>query len=819
MFKNYLLTAWRNLMRRKLFSLINIFGLAIGLTTCLVLLKYVVFEQSFDRFHEKGDRIYRVVNERLTKGGKTQLGTITYAPVGPTLQKDYPEVERYTRMQPWGRVLLQNNNEIFPVEDCLLVDEYFLSMFTFPFLAGDLETALKEKFSIILTQSEADRIFGVGDGDYSRVLDKTLKLDRIEQPFRVTGVCQDLPQNSLLNFNVLLSFNTLTALGNSNLENNWTWSDFHHFVELQPGANAEELEAKLAAFSDRYFKGDEVTGGIEKFYLQPLFKAHLHSANFEYELGQVGNNTIVWALLIVGLMVLIIAWVNYINLSTVRAFERAKEVGIRKVLGSSRGQLVWQFMAEAFVFNGISLGIALILNEIISPYFNQVLGVDFTWASLMNGGIWITYYWLGLLLVFLLGVFFSGVYPAFIMSAYQTLTVLQGKFKNSQKGNILRKFLVGFQFAASIAFIAGTFVAYQQIKYLQEKDLGLDIQETLVIRSPELSNFDSTYIERTTNLKEQLLQNSQIKSVATSTRLPGDRLGRTFDLCRLGAPEEEQYMTSTFGIDYNFIENYDISLLAGRNFKATDHSPEFAKINTVLVNESAVELLGFEKLEEALGQKVVFWGEKQWEIIGVVSDFHQESLHAAIESIVFQPFYSTNGYISLKIAKDDIEETIAKVGEVYASFFPNNAFDYFFLDDRYNRQYQADFSFGKLLAFLAALAILIACLGLFGLISFAAVLRAKEIGVRKVLGASVMQLFALLTKDFARLLGISLLIAIPITYYSIQQWLNGFVYRIEVHWSVFILASLVVLVIALASVGFRSYLAASRNPVESLRDL
>lgn len=817
MLKNYFKIAWRNFLRRKNYSLINVTGLGVGIAACLIILQYVCFEQSYDRYHQKADRIYRVVNERFQEGKRIQIGTITYPTIGPAMAKDYPEIVDYSRMLPWGRILVTHKNEILPIAHSLYADEHFFDLFTYDLLAGSFDDALTNKYAVVLTESSARRIFGLEDNSSLQpLIGQPLTLEDHDEAYEVKAVIADVPENSIFEFDLVVSYNTLIQRWGEGVDNSWTWSDFRHFVELAPDADPKALEAKFDDFSQRYFKGNEVSGSVEKFYLQPLLDVHLGSSDFEYEVAKTSNRSIVLSLLIVAIMILIIAWMNYINLSTVRAFERAKEVGVRKVLGSTRIQLVRQFFAEALLFNLVGLGVAIILNELAGPFIGDMLGVKLSWQYLSGTNQpWLLP--LALLGIFALGILLSAAYPAFALSSYKTINVIKGKFQHSKQGTILRRSLVAFQFCLSIAFIAATLITYQQLQFLNKKDLGIDLSQKMVIRGPELTNWDSTFIERANSFKKALLQYPGVEASSTSLRLPGDRLGRMFDLKKKNSPEGEQFTSSFAGIDYDYFETYGVEIIAGRNFRESDHDPLFENLNKVVINESALDLLGYKSPEAALHQVINFWQGKEWEIIGVVKDYHQESLRFPIESIIFFPAYDTDTYFTLKIEDQNTEALVANIQSTFSQFFPNNTFDYFFLEDRFQMEYQADYSFGRILGFFSLLAILVACLGLFGLVSYAAVIRAKEIGVRKILGASMSDLFLLLTKDFSFLLLIGLVIAVPLAYYGIKKWLTGFAYHIQIQWWVFVLAGLMVLLIAFVSIAYRALKAAAVNPVDSLR--
>lgn len=816
MWKINALVAWRNIRRHKAFTLINILGLSLGMAACLLLLQFVVFEWSFDRFHEKSDQIYRVVNERLKEGKRVQIGAITYPRVGHALKENYPEVIDHTRMIWASRGIIRNEDQIVAVEESLWTDEHFFEIFSFPVLVGD-PALLKEKYKLIFTVSEAERVFGVSRDQISSLIGKRIELDRDGSPYEIIAVMEDPPANSQFQFNMVGSFPTLSVEWGPEVETSWTWSDFYHYVELEPGTSLTAFNEKMPAFSQQYFKGTEVTGSEERFWLQPLTDIRLKSPGFEYEIVETGNYTIVMSMLVIALLIILIAWINYINLATVRAFERAKEVGVRKVLGASKSELIRQFLLEALGLNLLSLMVALVLVEVSMPFFQDLMGIEGNLKGLLGayeGLSFVPYLLVGLLLA---GILLSGIYPAFVLSTYRTINVIKGKFSSTKQGASLRKVLVTFQFTASLGFIAATIIAYQQVQFALNKDLGISIDKKLIIRGPELTEFDSTYIDKMDIFRQKAQQYPQVEQVASSFRIPSQRLGRTFSVRRLGEDEKNGYTMSNMGIDHAFFETYEIDLVAGRYFKPTDHNLAYNKIDKVVLNESAIETLGFEDPAAAIGQKIKFWRDQPWEIVGVVNDFHQESLRSPIESMFFVPLYNPGGYLSIKVDDEKIDQTIAQLQSVYQGMFPNNAFDYFFLADEYQSQYSADSNFGKILGFFSIIALGIACLGLFGLISFAAILRSKELGIRKILGASVNHLMMLLTKDFALLLLIALVLAVPITSYGINQWLSGFAYHIHIQWWVFLLAGLAVAIIGAAAVGYRSFRAATLNPVDTLR--
>jgi putative ABC transport system permease protein len=445
MIKNYFKTAWRNLWKNKTFSFINIAGLVIGMAACLLILQYVTFELSYDQFNKNVHDIYRVYNDRFQNGKLVQHGTITYSAIGKAMQNDYPEIINHARVEPFGKVIISvgNDNKKFGDQEVIAVDNSFLTMFSYSLTAGDERTALKDPYAVILTQTTARRYFGVNNNNFASVLGRVIVMGRDSLPYKITGVCKDVPENSHLQFDILASYTTMLAGKNPYKEADYDFkdSDFWHYIQLRHGTDYKALQAKFGAFSQKYFQGNKISGSVEKFYLQPLSKAHLYS-DFEYEIGKTGSATVVFGLLIIALFIIVIAWVNYINLSTARSTERAREVGVRKVTGATRGQLIRQFLTESLLINIIALVIAVLLVIILQSAFNALIQHKLSFLSLFQkslGGYSIT---IGLLALLLTGIFISGFYPAFILSSFRPILVLKGKFSASKKGIVLRKALV-----------------------------------------------------------------------------------------------------------------------------------------------------------------------------------------------------------------------------------------------------------------------------------------------------------------------------------------------------------------------------------------
>jgi len=817
MFKSYITTAWRNIRKNKVFSVINIAGLAIGMAACMLILQYVNFELSYDQFNKNVSDVYRVYNDRFQNGKLIQHGTITYSAIGKAMQDDFPEVVNHARVQPFGQVIVTYNNKKFGEQQTFAVDNSFLSMFSYPFLAGDNRNALQQPFAVVLTQTAASRYFSIKDNNYSSCIGKAIVMGRDSMPYKVTGVCKDVPENSHLQFDILASYITLYSGKYPWKEANYdfTDSDFWHYVQLRHGTDYKALQAKFDAFSQTHFQGNKISGSVEKFYLQPLAKAHLYS-DFEYEIANTGSATVVWGLLIIAVFIIVIAWVNYINLSTARAAERAKEVGVRKVTGATKLQLIRQFLTESFLINVFALAIAFLLVLALQQPFNTLVQHKLDLSMLFQkslGGYTIS---IGLLVLMLAGIFVSGFYPAFVLSSFRPILVLKGKFSASKKGVVLRKGLVIGQFAITVALIIGSFVVYKQIRFMSQQQLGLNINQVVVVKAPTLTAWDSTFISRQNTFKEEVRRIANVQGVAATSQVAGNELGRSFNVRRESAPSTEHFTMRNMGASKEFIDVYDIKLVAGRNFIQTDYNPDWDKLYSTIINESAVKLLGFKSPQDAVG-KTILSGTKKWEVVGVIGDYHQKSLRYAVEPMRLTPTYSTYDDISIRINTTNIATAMAQIKAQYDAFFPGNLFDYFFLDDHYNEQYKNDVLFGRAFGIFAGFAIFIACLGLLGLSLFATTQRTKEIGVRKVLGASIGNIVLLLSKDFIKLILIAFVIAAPLAYYVMHQWLQDFAYRINIEWWVFAMAGILSVAIALATISFQAIKAALMNPTRSLR--
>ena len=798
MIKNYLTSAIRYISRNKAFTAINILGLAIGISACMLITQYVLHEFSYDDFNVKKDRISRVQLDRYNKGEISTRWAAGCAGIGPDLKSNFPEVERYVRLR--GTQPLLAHGDVFFQEDAVyFASEEFFRMFSVKLISGTDSLVLKEPFKIVLSQRLAKKYFGDED-PMGKMIRSNGKTD-----YQVTGVFEDLPNNTHMKIDALMSFESLKKLWNDPIMS-WQWDSFMTYIELNEKSDPKTFEAKLPAFVQKHegeklkqFNADMV------FHLQPLTSIHLDS-DFMFEFKPNGNRESTYFLAIVAVLILVIAWINYVNLSTAKSIERAREVGVRKVMGSFRGQLVQQFLFESLLLNSVAVILAVLLVVAFTPWFGQLAGRDLDYLLFKQSMFWI---WMAILII--AGALFSGLYPAFVLSGFKPVEVLKGRFKNTGQGVYFRKGMVIVQFVASITLIIGTYTVYQQIKFMRQQKLGVDVDQTLVVHSPNV--VDSTYEQKFTVFKEQIKQHSEVVAVSAATTVPGRQPEwNAGGIRRLSQREDESNQYRVIMMDHDFIPSYGLEVIAGRAF-----SGEVAhEYKNVLINESGSRKMGFAKPEDAINDQIFFWGDT-FKIVGVLKNYHQESLKKEFEPLVFRYNKAPGGYYSIKFKTANIQESIAKFEESWKSLFPGNPFMSFFLDDHYNQQYQADQQFGKIFGVFSALAILIACLGLFGLSSLTAIQRTKEIGVRKVLGASVSGIVALVGKDYLILMAFAIVAATPVSMWIMSSWLQSFANRIDLSWWIIAMPSLLVIAVALLTVSLHTLKAARTNPARSLR--
>ena len=819
MLKNYLKVAIRSLLKDKVFSLINIFGLAVGMAAFLLILQYVQFEKSYDKFLLNTENIYRVSLDQYQNKELVITSAENYPGVGPAFMADLPEVTGYARLYNMGYknniVITYENGPTGPVQfrqrKFLYADSSFLPMLGYPMALGDAATALAEPFSIVISESYARMYFGDADP-----IGKSLRLqddDYNDETCKVTGVFKDLPGNTHLEFDVLISYGTLYTRGDwapGRYNQSWRRKDMYTYIEVQPETDAQILEDKFPDLITKYNPGLSEQNRHDELHLQPLTDIHLES-NLAEEAAANGDARAVYFLGIIGIFILIIAWINYVNLSTSRAMERANEVGVRKAMGAFKKQLIWQFLSESAIINFLAIVLTLIIIISVMPVFNQITGLS------LSAELFIDFQFLILLpILWFMGTILSGIYPAFVLSSFQPITVLRGKLINSKSGILLRRTLVTFQFMASVFLIAGTAIVYQQMNFLRSQNIGLNIDQILVVERPGISSKERNVFNANIDaFKDELLKNPSITAVSLSVTIPGKKREYKLSAKRYGHADDELVTLRFNSMDFEFIDVFDMEIIAGRGF-STDFVQD--QDTSIIIGEASAKLLGFETPEKAIGQTITL-PQFGWNpiIVGVVNDYHQESLKKSADPMIFNCSPYNGEYYSLKINTDDLPATIDHAQASWNKAFPGNPFEYFFLDDYFDVQYENDQKFGNIFAVFAVIAIIVGCLGLFGLSAFTAQQRTKEIGIRKVLGSSVLSIMLLLSKDFTKLVLLACLIGLPLVYYLMNNWLEGFATRVDLSWLLLAASGLAVLAIALITVSYQTFKAAVVNPANSLK--
>ena len=813
MIRNYLKIAYRNFIRNKTFTVINLLGLVLGMAACLLLANYVTFETSFDQFYEDSESIYRVTHEFYQEGELQSQSAAAYSPLAPTLQNKIPEILSVARIHPIAGTVNcgeDHSRLSFNEEDIYFTDDSFFDIFPLKVISGS-SYPLNYPNTAVITSEIAKKYFGDNDPIGSNL---HWNDGSNQATFTVGAVVEDVPRNSHLNFDFLFSFSTLERLEASSmipLEENWGWPGFYTYLRVAPSVDVSTLEAKINTVVNKQIGQP---GSVLKFHLQPLADIHLHSG-FQDELSANGDAATVTFVSIIAGIILLIAYVNYVNLSTVRSLERAREVGIRKVMGSHQWQLVSQFLLESLLINAFALLLAFLLYYGALPFAHHFV------TSSLADVLWESPYIVPLLLFLLfLGPILTSLYPALVLSNYQPVAVLKGRFRSSGQGVLLRKSLVVLQYVASIAMIAGTLIVFQQIQYMRDKDLGVQLDQLLILRGPTIT-IEENEGNRTEAFKQALRRQSMVTNVSASSAIPGTDVRNVTMYKPLNETWENAHTIATLKMDADFVATYQAEIVAGRNLSIENQRDTQGE--TILINEAAALLLGFHDPETALQQTIVPAVGEGREVVGIVKNHHQHSVAQEYEPLLFVIDPLENAYISIKISHaslngySDLQQLLETAEATYSQYYPGNAFDYFFLDDFFDQQYQAEVKFSRIFSFFSALAIVVACLGLFGLASYTTVQRTREIGIRKVLGASVGNVLWLLSQEYVKLIVIALAIAIPITNYFITDWLESFSFRIALNGWLLILPGVLIMAIALLSVSAQTLRAARRNPVDSLR--
>jgi putative ABC transport system permease protein len=804
MYKNYFKIAWRNLVKKKAYSFINIFGLGLGIACCVLIFMFVQDELSYDNYHTKGDRIYRVIHgESATgkpeDGSPNPFWVWNNAPIGPALKKDFPEIEKVVQFSGRADVLLTYGEKAYQEEGVFFMDSTVFDVFSWTLLKGNPKTALAAPFSIVLTETTAKKYFGSED-PLGKVLQGSESPGRANRgDYTVTGVIADVPSNSHFRFNALLSLNTFRQ-SLPEIFTYWGYVDFYTYFLVGEQFDEAAFKKKIPAFLARHKEYPESRYMIK---IEPLKDVYLRT-EAERQPGETGSLPNLYVFSIIGLFILVIAIINFMNLSTARSMERGKEVGIRKSIGADRSSLVSQFLGESLMIVLLSACIAVMIVLLALPNMGELTGKELnierflTWQTISM--------FIGMMVVVGLA---AGSYPALVLSGFHPVTILKGVVRSSAGGVNLRKALVVFQFTLSIALIAGTIIVYFQMNHILDKDLGFDKEQMLVLDY----NYDEEVNKKSELLKQQLEKNPSVLSVGFSRSVPGSYYPHAGT--ELETPDGKMEMRGQpiFQVGMDFVSHFGLKLIAGRNYSRefpTDSS------QAMIINESAAKQYGYTNPAEAVGKKFDQWGRKGV-VIGVVKDFNFASLHRNIEPLTMPLVPFACRYLTLKVKSDNIPETIQAVGEVWKQLAPHRPFLYSFLDNDFNRQYQTDIMFRRLFTTFSCLAIFIACLGLLGLATYTAEQRTKEIGIRKVLGADLQNIVGLLSKDFIKLVLVAIFIATPVAWYAMNRWLEGFAYRMEISPWIFVLAGVIALSIAVLTISYQAIKSAVMNPVTSLR--
>jgi putative ABC transport system permease protein len=792
MFKNYLKIAFRNLWKHKVFSMINILGLTVGLTAGFLIFLYVSFELSYDNFHSKANRIYRVVADIKTPTEVIKAGGPSWA-VPHHVKLEFPEVEQSVRIAGDDNLLIRKGDVKYMEKNVMWADSAFFKVFDFKLIKGNPEKALTDPFSIVLSETTAKKYFGKEDP-----VGQTMLITGEGSPAKVTGVMKDIPENSQIKGDMILSMSTITREWNKNLDNQFGNYGAQAYLLLKPGTDPKGFEKKLPGFLERR-NGKEMKESqmYATLFLEPLRDVYLYTTRNGSSTGNINN---VYIFSIIAVFIIAIACINFVNLTTARSSERAREVGIRKVVGALRAQLTGQFIGESLMLCFIAFLLSIGLISILIPLFNTVAGKTVSYGLFSN-----TFYVLMLLGAALLIGLLAGFYPALILSSFRPVTVLKGRFATGTRGILLRKGLVVTQFTISIALIIGTIVVYNQMRYMRNRELGFSKDQMVVIDTNGDKGKDA--------FKEELRGVPKVKSVSLSGSVPGSGNPGAYSQIENTKGDMQIANLDLYFVDFDYIPHYKMKMLAGRPF-----SRDFMTDTTqaMVLNESAIKMFGYTKPEDAIGKKFDQWGRKG-QIIGVIKDFHFRGLQTPIKPLSMRIEPGGSNLISVNITGDDITGTVKAIEDKWKSIIPNRPFNYYFLDEHFDQQYRAEERFGKLFFNFSVLAIFISCLGLLGLASYSTMQRTKEIGIRKVMGASVSNILNLLSKDFLLLVIISFFVAAPVAWYFMHEWLKDFAYRTDIGWWVFAVAGVLAVLIALGTISFMAVRAAVANPVKSLR--
>ncbi len=812
MLRSYINISVRVLLRHKFYATISILGLAVGMGVCLLIYQYIQFELSYDQFHTKAQHTYRLTQTTIRNGEDLGEGVYTTYALGPRGKETIPEVEEFVRVRPddVGMIVINAENDERHQENAMwYVDRNFLHLFDFPLKYGDRESALEAMHSMVITEPIAAKYFGETDpvGKPLRVSGGVFSGD-----FVVTGVVEKLPVNSHLQFDFLLPMQFI--LENLTLyterDNGWERPNFVTYVTLNEAANLHEVRGKLDQLIATH-QGEELTqsNARRKIGLQPLTDVHLKSDFPKDLVNNHGDIQNVRFFAIIAIFILLMAWVNYINLSTARAMQRAKEVGVRKSVGAVRMQLIAQFIMESALINLVAALVAVGIAGLTLPVLNTIIEKELTFSVLRTPAFWGRFS-----LVILFGSLLSGLYPAFVLSSFKPVRALKSVSLRPKRGFSLRRSLIAFQFLISLLLISGTYLVYQQITYMKNQDLGFEMEKIVVVNGPRviLETQRPALESLFQTFKTELLRHHTISAVTGTSHIPGKGYIGSAMARKSGEPENTIKEGQAVFIDTDFVDTYDMQFVARRKIPE-----EFSNYEWLIINEEAVKTFGLGSPEEALNEHLLVSGDTL-KILGVVKDVHWSSLRDAHVPVLFLLDKYYGAHFSIKMTMTNIQESIAHIESAYRSVYPDDPFHYSFLDNDFNRQYQADIQFGNLFSAFSVLAIFIACLGLFALVSYSATLRMKEMGIRKVLGAGVSHLMLLLSREYMLLLLAAIVVAIPAVIVGGRAWLDNYAYQTDLGAGLFLVPALILLLISLLTVSYRTYATARANPVESLRN-
>ena len=796
MFKNYFKTAWRSVWKNKTFSSINVIGLTIGLACCLLIALYIQNELSYDKFQVKGNRIARVIMQYSFDGStESNAGNFTSVRVASIFPRTFPEVESAIKMTEYSRVV-KYDDKLFNEKKFMYADSNFFKIFSFKLLKGNSQTALSKPYDVLLTASTAKRYFG-----NKNPIDKTLRVGNDSNLYRVTGVMQDCPSNSQIQLDLLASFSSLGIT--SDHEDTYWEANYTTYLLLKDRNSIAQLQAKIPSFMKEEMAGK---GATINFLLEPFESIHLHSP---YDSFTPNSNVVyIYILAAVALLILIIACSTYINLGTARSLERAKEVGVRKVIGAVRKQLFFQFMIESVLLCLFSVVLSLAVSAILLPFFNTL-----TERQLELSNLFSVPFILFSVAVTLLISFVAGFYPALILTRFQPVKVLKGAFKNTASGQVLRKSLIIFQFVISVFLIIATFIIQQQLYFIQHKKLGYNREHVLVLP------LDNKMLAKLDLIKNEFKTNADVINVSRCVRSPVEG-GGGYNMRSAVMPDNQQVAVTANPVDEDYINTVGLQLVAGSNFTqqdVKDVTPDSQELRTYhfILNESAAKQLGWTP-KEAVGKKMFLDNSRPGYVSGVVKDFNFQSLHSPIKPFVLFPELWGRELL-VKLSGSHLSQTISFLKSKWKDLVPDRPFEYHFLDEDYDKLYQSESRLGEVMKIFTSAGILLACFGLFGLSSYAIEQRRKEIGIRKVLGASAANITNLLATNFIKLVLVAFVIAVPIAWIVMNKWLENFAYRINISWMVFIIAGLAVMIITFLTISFQSVKAALANPVKSLR--